>query len=115
VITIAQHALVNGLCTANALRHVLARHLEMHAAAMGALGSMHREEAAHLAKDPVEGACLVAVRGLDRIAVHGIAGPDHRAAFTLHFPNQGRQLLLHLIGTHSRNQGEPTRFVRRIK
>src|SRR5690349_7000 len=47
---------------ADALGDLLAGHLEMDAAGMGALGAMHGEELLHLAQDVVEVASLLAVR-----------------------------------------------------
>src|SRR5882757_10362095 len=45
---------------ADALRHFLPGHLEMHAAGMGTLGTVDGEEVLHLAQDGVEIACLLA-------------------------------------------------------
>ena len=52
---------------------VLAGHLDMDAAGMGAFGLVHAHEAAHLAKHRLEGPGLVARRGLDGVAVHRVA------------------------------------------
>src|SRR5205085_10642052 len=51
------------LSAADALRDVLPRQFEMHAAGVAALGEMDREGAVQLVEDPVEHAGLVAGRG----------------------------------------------------
>src|SRR5687768_585630 len=60
VVAVGEAVLGHRLGAADALGHVLAGHLEMHAAGMGAFGAMHREEALHLGEDAVERAGLVA-------------------------------------------------------
>src|SRR5687767_3034811 len=54
VIAVGEAVLGDRLGAADALGHVLPRHLEMHAAGMGAFSAMDREEALHLAEDAVE-------------------------------------------------------------
>src|SRR3546814_9191538 len=80
VIAVGEPRLGDRLGAADALGHVLAGHLEMHAARVRAFGAMHREEAPHLGQDRVDGTGLEAVRGLYRVAVHWIARPHDRPA-----------------------------------
>ncbi len=49
VIPVAERIVGDGDGTAHAFGHVLAGHLDMHAARMGALGTVDRKEALHLA------------------------------------------------------------------
>ena len=58
----------------------------MHAAGVGSLRPVHGEEGADLGQNPVERTGLEAAGG-DRVAVHGIAGPDHLAALPLYSPD----------------------------
>ena len=97
------------LRAADAFGDVLAGHLDMHAAGMGALGVVDGEEAAHLGQDAVERPGLVAGRRLDRVAVHRVARPDHLAALALHRADQRRQLRLDLVGAHAGDQGQAAR------
>src|SRR5258708_28389010 len=81
VITVPEFTLGQGARAAKTLGHVLARHLEMHAARMDALRLGDLNETAHLRENAVEGPGLVAVRRLERIAMHGVDRPHHLAAF----------------------------------
>src|ERR1700733_5309624 len=56
--------------SAGALGDVLAGHLKMDAAGVDALSAAGGEEVAHLLGDALRRPCLVAARGLDRIAMH---------------------------------------------
>ena len=69
-----------GRGAAHAFGDVLAGQLEMDAAGVGPLRLVDGEERPNLGEDLVEVARLVAVRALDRVSVHGIAGPDHGAS-----------------------------------
>src|SRR5690349_17198360 len=103
------------LGAADAFGHVLSGHLEMDAAGIGSLGLVHREEAAHLAHDAVHHAGLVPGGGGHGIPVHGIATPDDLAALALDRADQGRQVLLDLLGTHARNQRQAAGLVLRVE
>ena len=74
---------------AGAFGDVLAGHLAMDAAGEGAFGAVDGEEAADFVEDAVEGASLVAVGGLDDVAVHRIAAPDDRMPLALHCADEG--------------------------
>ena len=80
---------------ARALGDVLAGHLQMDAAAVGALGAVNREEGLHLRQDAVERPGLVAGLRRDGVAVHRIARPHHDLALALdrahHAPATGRR------------------------
>src|SRR3546814_11610579 len=80
VVAERQRVVADRLRAAEAFRHVLSGHLEMHAAGIGALSLMHGEETLDLRKDGVARARLVTVCPLDLDAVHLITGPDHLAA-----------------------------------
>src|SRR5205814_5736354 len=90
-------------------------HLQMDAAGMGALSRMDREERLHLRQDTVERAGLVAAVRSDGIAMHGIARPDHHAAFALHRTDQARQMIADLLGAEPVDQRQPSRLVVRIE
>ena len=62
MITRGQLLFINQLRAAQAFRHILPRHLHMHAAGVGALALMHGEEAAHLGQDAVERPGFIAGR-----------------------------------------------------
>src|SRR6185437_6149700 len=100
---------------AGALGDVLAGHLQMHTAGIGAFGLMHLEEAAHFLDDEIEGPRLVATRRGDGVAVHRVARPDDAAAFTLHGADQGRQGIADLVGAHADDQRQPPGLVVRIE
>src|SRR3954451_7000196 len=86
---------------AEALGDVLAGHLQMHAAGMGAFRGVDREERLHLRQDAVEGPRLVTRGRGDGVAVHGIARPDHHFALALHGADHVRQVLADLVGTEA--------------
>ena len=74
-----------------AVLRVLTAQIAALADQIGAQLAVHLEEAAHLVHDLVEVAGLVArVRGV-RVAVHGVAAPDHPAAGLLRRRDQRRQ------------------------
>src|SRR5262249_22243617 len=60
VVAVVEVLVRDGARPADAFGDVLARHLQMHAAGMGALGRVDREEALHLRQDAVERPRLVA-------------------------------------------------------
>ena len=68
------------LGAAEALGDVLAGQLDVQAARVGLQVAVHLEVAEHLVDDPVEVAGLVAVGGLDGVAVHRVALPDDLGA-----------------------------------
>ena len=107
VVTAGQVILGQGLRPAQTLGHILAGHLQMDPAGMDALGLGHIDEPPHLAENPFEGAGLVAVAGLQRIAVHGVDRPDHPFALGLHRLHQARQSLADLVHAEATDQGQP--------
>mmetsp|Transcript_20286 Transcript_20286/g.29335 ORF Transcript_20286/g.29335 Transcript_20286/m.29335 type:complete len:326 (-) Transcript_20286:429-1406(-) len=66
---------------------------------------MDVEECPKLVTDLLKLACLVPVGGLDGVAVHGVADPEHVAALALHRADQGGQVFAQLLGTHAHNDG----------
>src|SRR4051812_2237998 len=72
--------LVDVLRAAEALGHVVPGQLQVQAARDGPEGLVHLEEALYLVEDVPEAAGLVAGRGLERVAVHGIADPQDVSA-----------------------------------
>src|SRR5690606_3443338 len=95
---------------ARALRHILAGHLGVDTAAKAAFRAMHGEKAAHFREDALERARLVAVVRLDDIAVHRVAGPHDRVAFTQHGAHQRWQAALDLVVTEAGDERHPTRL-----
>ena len=96
---------------AGAFGDVLAGHLHVDAAGMGAFRLMHRHETPHLAQDRIEGPRLVARCRLDRVAMHGIAGPDHDAPLAFHRADQFGQMLFDLVGAEAGDQRQAARLV----
>ena len=82
---------------------------------MAALAPMDVEKRLDLSQDEVERPGLVAAAGFDRIAVHRVAGPDHRLAFALHGADEARQMLADLVGAEAADQREPARLVLRAE
>src|ERR1700722_15095107 len=72
VIPIVQIRLRDDARAAGAFGHVLAGHLEVNSAGVDALGAAGGEEVAHFLGDAFGRPRLVAVRRLDRIAVHRV-------------------------------------------
>ena len=103
------------LRAAEALGDVLAGHLDMDAAGMGAQRRVHLEEALYLVDDAVEVAGLVAGRGLDGVAVHRVALPDHLVAGGVDLLDDRRQHVAHLRAAHPADQREPARRRLRVE
>src|SRR6266404_6369495 len=76
VIAVVEILVGDGARAADTFGDVLPGHLQMHAAGVGALGLMDREERFHLRQHPVERTGLVTRRRGDGVAVHRIARPD---------------------------------------
>ena len=73
VVAVVEILIGDGARAADAFGDVLAGHLQMYAAGMGAFGLVDGEERLHFRQHPVERPGLVArVRG-DGVAMHGIA------------------------------------------
>jgi hypothetical protein len=115
VIAVRQILVGHRAHAAGAFGHVLAGHLEMHAAGDGALGAVDGEELAHLAQHRIEGPGLVARGRFDRVAVHRVAGPDDIRAFFLHGLDQARQVIAHRTRAKARDQRQPPGFVFRVQ
>src|SRR5882672_9932258 len=115
VIAIAEILMGDGARAADAFGDVLAGHLEVNAAGMGALRRMDGEERLHLRQDAVERTGLVAGVGGDGVAVHRIARPDHDTAFALHRADQLRQVIGDLVGAEAVDQRQPSGLVVRIE
>ena len=69
----------------------------------------------HFAKDLLKVAGFVATAGLDGVAVHRVAAPEHLFACTLDRTNQLRQMIAHLVGSHACDQIEAARVVVRVE
>src|SRR5882724_5106724 len=115
VVAVVEILVGDGASAADAFGDVLAGHFQMHAAGMGALSGMDREEAFDLGEDAVERTGLVAGGRTDGVAVHGIAGPHDDAAFALHGADQARQVIADLVGAEPVDQGQPPRLVVRVE
>src|SRR5262245_13901390 len=100
---------------AGAFGDVLPGHLQVHAAAVGAFGAVHREEGLHLRQDAIERPCLVAGFRRDGVAVHGIARPHHDLALAFDRADHGGNLIAHLVGTEPHDQRQPARLVLRVE
>ena len=87
----------------------------MHAARHGAFRAVDGEEFLHLAQHAVERPGLVAAVGLDGVAVHRIAGPDHIGPFAAHRFNEPRQMVAHRSGPEARDQRQPPGLVFRVQ
>ena len=101
---------------AGALGDVLAGHLEMDAAGIGALGAVDGEEAPHLAQDGVEaaGSCS---RWSRSTVLPCIGSQDHTtdAAFALDGAHQRRQLVADLVGAEAADERQAAGLVLRIE
>src|SRR6266850_5328153 len=115
VIAIAEILMSDGARAADAFGDVLPGHFEVDAAGMGALGRVDGEERLHLRQDPVERTGLVAAVRRDGVAMHGIAGPHHHAAFALHGADQLRQVIGDLVRTEAVDQRQPAGLIVRIE
>src|SRR5690349_6930240 len=94
------------VAAAEALGDVLAGELDVHAAGPRSLSRMGGEEVGDLREDVVEPAGLAAGRAGERVAVHGVAGPDDRMAGIADSGEQRRQGGLSVPGTHTGDQRE---------
>src|SRR5690242_4324063 len=111
VVAVAEILMRDGARAANAFGDVLPGHFQVNAAGVGPFGRMHAEEGLHLGQDAVEWPRLVAGIGRDRVAVHGIARPYHRAALALNGADHTGQMLADLLVAEARDQGQPARLV----
>ena len=76
--------------TAGAFGDILTRHLDVDTPGVCPFGMVDGEEVFDLRENGVECACLVSVGGVNGVAVHGIAGPDDTASFSLRPSDQRR-------------------------
>ncbi len=68
---------------ADAFGNVAAGHLEMHATGITVFAAVYLKKALHLLQDTADGASLETTACFYGVAVHGVAAPEHFAAFTL--------------------------------
>ena len=109
MVTVAQTLLGNLIhAAANALGHILAGHFQMHSAGVAAHLIMNIEEGPELVADGVEIARLVSRIGLAGVAVDGVGDPKHTLALPLDGPDESRQILAQLLGTHADDDGQPS-------
>src|SRR5207248_9257622 len=80
-------------------------------AGVRALGAMDGEERLALAQDALEGPRLVAARGGDGVAVHGIARPHDHLSLALDGTDERRQVLADLVGAVAADQRQPAWLV----
>src|SRR5688572_25804482 len=105
----------HSLQSARAFRHVFSGHFDVDATGVSSFSLVNVHEASHLGHDLIEGPRLVAVRGLDGIAVHGVAGPNDMAAFLLHGADEFGQMTVDLVLAEAGNKGEPACFIGRVE
>src|SRR3970040_1230421 len=115
IVAVRQIGLGYGLGAAHAFVHVLARHLDMDTARVGAFAAVDVEERLDLREDEIERPRLVTASRLDGVAVHGIARPHYRLALALHGADERRQVFGDLVGAKAANEREPPRLVVRIE
>jgi len=84
-------------------------------ARVSTFGLMHLEELLDLAQDLREVAGLVTAAGLDGVAVHRVAAPQHFLAFPLNCSDQARQMIADLVGAHACDQVQAARVVVRVE
>ena len=107
MVTVAQTLLGNLIdSAADALGHVLAGHFQMHSAGVAAHLVMDVEEGPKLVTDGLEIARLVSRIGLAGVAVDGVGDPKHTLALPLDGPDESRQILAQLLGTHADDDGQ---------
>ena len=82
---------------------------------MRTFGAMHSEKCLDFRQDPVERPRLVTRPRRDRIAMHRIATPHHRAAGLGHRADQLRQLVHDLVGAEPADQRQPPWLVLRVE
>ena len=111
VIARGQVLLRHRRCAAQTLGHLLARHLNVHAARISAFGGQNVHEAAHFGQDAIERPRLVAARRCDRVAVHGIAGPHDRPALPFHGTDERRQVLGDFVRPEPADERQSSRLV----
>src|SRR5690606_18521047 len=99
-----ERRLVDALGSAEALRDVVARELDVDAARVGARRAVRLEEALHLVYDVVEAPRLVTRRRLEAVAVHGIRNPQRLRARVAHGLEERRQRIADLACAHARNE-----------
>ena len=110
MVAVAQVAFGDRARAAGAFGDVLARHLEMHAAGIDRFAAADGEERADFGGDALGRPRLVAARGLDRVAVHRVADPQHAPALALDGADQRRQRRLDLVGAEAADQRQPPRL-----
>src|SRR5471032_3052881 len=76
---------------------------------------MHLEEAADLIDDVIETTRLVARRGLETVAVHGITDPRHHRAGRGDLLHDRGQRLADRSGAHPGDERQPSRLTRRVE
>ena len=80
----------------------------MHSAGVAAHLVMDVEEGPKLVTDGLEIARLVSRIGLAGVAVDGVGDPKHTLALPLDGPDESRQILAQLLGTHADDDGQPS-------
>ena len=111
VVAFRQLALAKGPGAADAFGDILAGHLQMHAAGVDPLGFGDLDEASHLRQDAVEGPGLVAIGGLQGVAVHRVDRPDNLAAALAGGFHQPRQSGGDLVGAEAAIERQAARLV----
>ena len=101
--------------TSHALGDIFTGQLQMHSTKAGSFRCMDIESLVQLIPDVLETAGLDSTVQGFRVAMHWIAAPEHLAARIPDRRQQRRQCLANLLRTHAMDQGQPARFVVRIK
>ena len=115
VVPVGEVPLRDFLGAAEAFGDIFPGQLEMNTARVRVFGAMNLEEAPHFLQHAIEWAGFIPDRCLDRIPMHGIAGPDDASTLACNSPQQARELLCDLVCAKPANQSQPAGFVFRVK
>ncbi len=115
MVAIVEVFFADGAGPAGTFRDILAGHLQVDAAHIGAFRLMNGEKRLDLGQDAIERPGLVAGTGRDGVAVHRIARPHHFAPFAGYGAHQRRQQVADLFAAHPADQRETTGRVVRVE
>src|SRR5438105_13573953 len=115
VVAVRQILLRNILRTAETFGDVLAGEFEVNSTRMGSFGAVNLKKCAYLFQDAVEWPGFVSARGLDGVAVHGIAGPNDMAPFARDPPQHFRECFRDFIGAKTAYQRQAPGLVLRVE
>src|SRR5712671_4030202 len=115
VVAIVEVFFADGAGAAGTFRDILAGHLQVDAARIGAFRLMNGEKRLDLGQDAIERPGLVAGTGRDGVPVHRIARPHHLAPFAGYGAHQRRQQVADLFATHATDERETAGRVLRVE